>query len=145
MGFQMGVFNGAGGSLRLFTIILGAIVVGLTADSYRRGVQYEDFFFWTAVVLLIVSVVFAVAKFLGITGDAVFVRKGDSVFHLIAGIVLLIASGLMLYSIVDTGNNSSTGKYVQRIAAGAIGLINALIYCSLGFHSGREYSPISMS
>jgi len=132
MGLNTGVFNGAGGGLRLFTLvsfrfsylsfvleslknilhrslflpkielqdfllcsifglkiylgsifpflkqILGPIVVGLTADSYRRGVDFEDFFFWTAVVLLIVSAVLAVAAFIGITKDAVFVRRGVS-------------------------------------------------------------------
>ena len=55
---------------------MGAIVVGITADSYIKGVDYEDFFFWTAVVLLIVSAILALAAFLGITGDAVFVKKG---------------------------------------------------------------------
>jgi len=137
MGFNSGVFSGPNGSLRLFTLILGAIVVGLTADSYYDIVQNERFFFWTAVILLIVSAILAVAAFLGIYEEAVFVRKADGTYHIIGGIVLLIGGILMLISVVDHKNNETTGRFIERIAAGAIGIINALIYCSLGYHSCR--------
>lgn len=137
MGFNTGVFSGPNGSMRLFTIILGAIVVGITADSYLRNVQEEEFFFWTAVVLLIVSAVLVVAAFLGILDDAVFVKKADSGFHVIGGIVVLVAGVLMLISVVHYGEGNSTAKYVQRLAAGILGILNALIYCSLGYSMCR--------
>jgi len=134
MGFDTGVFSGPLGSLRLFTLILGAIVVGVAADCYDRNVDDEKFFFWTSVVLLIVSAVLAVAAFLGILSEAIFVRKGDSGFHVIGGLVVLVAGVLMLISVINQGDNrGSTGKYVERLAAGILGILNALIYCSLGW------------
>jgi hypothetical protein len=138
MAIDTGVFTGPTGSLRLFTLILGAIDCGITADSYYNGVRDEDFFFWTVVVLLIVSVILAVVALLGIHNDAVFVRKGDYVYHFIGGIVLLIAGILMLISVFHYGNQHTTGKYVERIAAGVIGILNALIYCSLGWSTCRS-------
>jgi len=37
---------------------------------------------------------------------------------MVAGLVLLVASVLMLISVIDLGKDSSTGKFVERIAAG---------------------------
>jgi len=133
MGVDTGIFSGPLGSLRLFTLILGAIVVGLAADCYNRNIDDEKFFFWTSVVVLIVSAVLAVAAFLGILGDAIFVKKGDSGFHVIGGLVVLVAGILFLIAAINQGDTGSTGKYVERLAAGILGILNALIYCSLGW------------
>ncbi len=65
-------------------------MVGLTADSYNSGDSYEDFFFFTSVILLIVSAILAVAAFVGIMGDAVFVKKSVSISSHLCLIVLLL-------------------------------------------------------
>jgi len=52
--------------------------VGLGADGYHRGIGSEEFFFWTAVVLLLVSIILAITICVGITTRAVFVGQGVS-------------------------------------------------------------------
>jgi len=138
MAVDSGVFSGPLGSLRLFTLILGAIVVGLAADCYHRNVNDEEFFFWTAVILLIVSVILAIAAFLGIMSSADLVKKADSGYHVIGGLVMLVAGVLMLISVINYGDSNSTAKFVERLAAGIIGILNALIYCSLGMSMCRS-------
>jgi len=138
MAIDTGIFSGQIGSLRLFTLIIGAIDVGITVDNYWN--DNEKFFFFTIVVLLIVSAILAVAAFLGLQNDAPIVRKVESLFHAIAGIVLLVAAILMIISVVDRGESGSgsTGKYIQRLAAAILGLLNGLIYCSLGWAVCRK-------
>jgi len=138
MAIDTGAFTGPNGSMRLFTLILGAIDCGITADSYYKGIRDEDFFFWTVVVLLIVSVILAVLVLIGVHNSADLVKKADYVYHAIAGIVLLIAGILMIISVFHYGNQHSTGKYVERLASAIIGIINALVYGSLGWYTCRS-------
>jgi len=130
-GLDTSIFSGPLGSLRLFTLIIGAIDVGITVDNYWS--KNEEFFFWTIVICLIVSAILAVVAFLGISNDAPIIRKVETLFHAIGGIVILIAACLMIYSVVDYGEKPTTGKFIQRLAAGILGILNGLIYCSMGW------------
>jgi len=139
MGIDTGAFTGPNGSLRVFTLILGAIDLGITADSYYKGIRDEDFFFWTVVVCLIVSAILAVAALLGIHSNAELVKKGDYIYHVVAGIILLIAGILMIISVIHYGDREgSTGIYIERMASAIIGILNALIYGSLGWSTCRS-------
>jgi len=129
----MNVFSGPVGSLRLFTLIIGVIDVAITYDHYWS--KNEEFFFWTIVICLIVSAILAVVAFVGISNDAPIIRKVETLFHAIGGIVLLVAAILMIISVIDKGESGSgsTGKYIQRLSAAILGILNGLIYCSLGW------------
>jgi len=130
-GLDTSIFSGPIGSLRLFTLIIGAIDVGITVDHYWS--KNEEFFFWTIVICLIVSAILAIVAFLGITNDAPIIRKVETLFHGIGGIILLVAAVLMIISVVDYGEKPSTARFIQRLSAGILGILNGLIYCSMGW------------
>jgi len=138
MGVDSSVFQGPNGSMRLFTLIIGAIDLGITAHSYER-VRDEEFFLYTVAVLFIVSVILAIIAFVGVHNSAVLVRKADYVYHVIGGIILLVAGIMMMISVFDIGDHrSKTAYYVERIACGVLGIVNALIYMSLGWAACRS-------
>jgi hypothetical protein len=138
MAIDTSLFSGQIGSLRLMTLIIGAIDVGITVDHYWN--EKEEFFFWTIVILLVVSAILAVAALFSLQSDAPIVRKVETLFHGIGGIVLLVAAVLMIISVIDRGESKSgsTGKFIQRLAAGILGILNGLVYCSLGWSVCRR-------
>jgi len=143
--------KGRNGILRILTLILGAITIGLTADSYLKTGK-EEFMLAMTIILFIISFIWVILVIFGVLPDSDATRKIDFLFHIIGGLVLIISGIVWIVSVMEYINDTNVSsdficktaerlgtstpnpcKKAVRIIAFVLVLINGIIYCLLGF------------
>jgi len=124
-----GVFSGYGGALRLLTIMIGIVDIGITVDAYLHHYTSEEFFLSVIVISLIISCVLAMLGFLQLGK----LHRVDFVFHVLVTPLLLVGGILMLVSVFRFGYTHSRWYYTERISCGVIGIVNSVVYGNLAW------------
>jgi len=143
MAVNTGFLKGPIGILRILTIVIGVVTLGLVADQYAKQAK-EEFLLSMIIILFILSLVWTVAFVMELIQASENTKKIDTWGHLIGGLLLLIAAIVWFVSVMEYHNNKVaqdlcrliTGQNcplpVQRIIAGILSLINGLFYLVIG-------------
>ncbi|CAG7817936.1 unnamed protein product [Allacma fusca] len=125
------------GVLKLLNIIFGLISFGCIIQAFEDELKSEMFFVVSATGALVASVLFYPVFLLTSALDNNKALKFiDFIYHVLIGILLLVASSLMLKSAVDNNgevlgsSSKSLGQlyYDKKVSAGSFGIINSLVY-----------------
>ncbi|XP_017483737.1 PREDICTED: uncharacterized protein LOC108372530 [Rhagoletis zephyria] len=131
------------GLLKLFELLIGAAIVGIFSYYFNRtGTSNEIFMFLMATTFLIGTFCLLLACLTSLsTGGIISKTIYELIYHSVAAILLLIASLLLVIELND--RHFRYGKqYETYMAAGIMGLVNAVLYFISAFLAHRSYRGI---
>ncbi|EDV33735.1 uncharacterized protein Dana_GF19145 [Drosophila ananassae] len=129
------------GILKLFELIIGAAVVGILAynyEDYRRNFNHQQdlFHFLMATTFMIGTFCLLLACLTSLsTGGIIAKTIYELIYHSVAAILLLASSIVLLLRLRDV-------KHDGYMAAGVLGLVNAVLYFISAFLAHRSYRGI---
>ncbi|KAM8720602.1 hypothetical protein ACLKA7_006614 [Drosophila subpalustris] len=129
------------GLLKLFQLIIGVAVVTLMAINFRDSTYYyrgsQDLFhFLMATTFMIGTFCLLLACLTSLsTGGLIAKTIYELIYHTVAALLLLASSALLLVRLRDT-------KHDAYMAAGILGLVNAVLYFISAFLAHRSYRGI---
>jgi len=125
--------SGGTGLIKLFSIIVGAVAVGLTAHVYNDIYTAEKFYLGVTSVALGISCILLALGMMDIWGENW--PKFDSLIHALLAVLLFIGAVLMSVSVSDHWNSLITASNwrTKRALAPTFGFINVLLYVILAF------------
>jgi len=156
---NVGYFKTVPGILKLLHILIGIVVVTLVGHYiayhkyqfiYTRGPNFrhvpdhglfipELFFLLIATTCLISSMLLLISCIVSIATATILPKTVfEIVYHLAATILLLLSAAIYLYFVVNEYNHS-TDAYRARLAAGALGIVNSLLYGLAVFFAYRGF------
>lgn len=120
------------GILKLATIVVGVVDLGLVADSYIHWSDAQKYFLAIIIIALILSLFFVVAIVAGLIPVTDLWKKIDMGFHVVIAVLLLI--GVLAFMIRLTKSaKGAPGNWKAKQAFSLIfGFINAGLYGSIG-------------
>jgi len=137
------------GILKIINIVFGAITIGCAANASNLDYHFEEYFYGAAIACFIASVAFY-PIFVSASSDGNKALKHiDFLYHVILGIVLIVAASMQLQSAVKHKSSSAPPGFTptedeknfdRKVAAGSFGLINGLVYfgAALAVIANRE-------
>ncbi|XP_017093123.1 uncharacterized protein [Drosophila bipectinata] len=129
------------GILKLFELIIGAAIVGILAynyEDYRRYFNHQQdlFHFLMATTFMIGTFCLLLACLTSLsTGGIIAKTIYELIYHSVAAILLLASSIVLLLRLRDV-------KHDGYMAAGVLGLVNAVLYFISAFLAHRSYRGI---
>jgi len=128
----------APGFFKILHIVFGAIAIGCGGSSYESEYWFERAFLWSAVVFFVISFFYLLAHLGAESVSMSPANKGiDIVYHVIAGLLLIIGGSLMIASVKrydkDHCNTNPWGiecqeKKPSKLAGGSFSIINGIFY-----------------
>ncbi|XP_055389771.1 uncharacterized protein LOC129618795 isoform X1 [Condylostylus longicornis] len=144
-----GYFKSIPGLLKLLELILGIICVGIISYYFDYSLvfyvalkrSYEIFFLCITVTFMIGTFLIVLACLISLgTGTIMSKTIFEVVYHLFAGILLIIAGLIVVITISDYNVNKD--KYNCTLAAGIIALVNGVLYLISTFFANKSYRGI---
>ncbi|XP_043659899.1 uncharacterized protein LOC122624431 [Drosophila teissieri] len=130
------------GILKLFELIIGAANVGILAynfeDSHRHYFygQQDLFHYLMSVTFMIGTFCLLLACLTSLsTGGIIAKTIYELIYHSVAAILILVSSTVLLLKLRDV-------KHDAYMAAGVLGLVNAVLYFISAFLAHRSYRGI---
>ncbi|EDV46038.1 uncharacterized protein LOC6551366 [Drosophila erecta] len=129
------------GILKLFELIIGAANVGILAYNYQGYHNYyygqQDLFHYLmAVTFMIGTFCLLLACLTSLsTGGIIAKTIYELIYHSVAAILILASSTVLLLKLRDV-------KHDAYMAAGILGLVNAVLYFISAFLAHRSYRGI---
>jgi len=118
------------GILKILTIVLGIVTLGLTAYSYYHDDGRDKAFLACTIICFILSFFWALTIVLGGIDISDFQKKIELVVHCLAFLFYLITLICFTVSLIDhrTGKNTTNHRLGQRIFAFIFGVATTLVY-----------------
>ncbi|CAL8125637.1 unnamed protein product [Orchesella dallaii] len=122
------------GLVQILHLVFGIIAIGCGAASYESQFFRERFFFWTAVALLITSVITLIINI--ISGNQ-GVRAGMAALHFVGGILLITGGTMMIMSVGVIEKDYCTPRpwggdcnfnKSKKLAAASFSIINGIFF-----------------
>ncbi|EDX01962.1 uncharacterized protein LOC6525015 [Drosophila yakuba] len=129
------------GILKLFELIIGAAIVGILAYNFQDYHRYfygqQDLFHYLmAVTFMIGTFCLLLACLTSLsTGGIIAKTIYELIYHSVAAILILVSSTVLLLKLRDV-------KHDAYMAAGVLGLVNAVLYFISAFLAHRSYRGI---
>jgi len=125
--------TGGTGLLKLISIIVGAVTVGMTAHVYNDLYTAEKFYLGVASAALGVSCILLALSMMDIWGENF--PKFDSLMHALMAVLLFIGAVLMSVSVSDHWNSLITAANwrTKRALSPAFGFMQVILYVILAF------------
>ncbi|CAG7816862.1 unnamed protein product [Allacma fusca] len=133
------VFHKYNGFLRLSSVVLGLIAVGLTLSKFRKTELHELIYLATLGFCSVISLLhFCIIFLTPCSPSGKCFKIVDFIFHFCGGILLLVSSVLMLQVATKKGKIldyrfQDTKVVLVRATAGIFGLQNSLLYFILAY------------
>ncbi|ODM88877.1 hypothetical protein Ocin01_17805 [Orchesella cincta] len=113
-------------------------------DKWCPPISIEEYFVAINIICLLVSLIsFWYTKCL--EKPSYIMKKVDIFYHWLAALLLLIAGILFIASAITVltmhlmiGRRELNMRTIEKVIAGALTIIQALVYCSIGFFLGRR-------
>jgi len=128
----------APGIVKLLHIVFGVIAIGCGGHSYESEYVFERVFLWTTVTFFVISFIYLVIHLVSEGVPRSTANKGiDMIYHVFAGILLLVAGSLMIASVkkYDKAHCDPNPWEIrcqrrkkEKLAAGSFSIINGIFY-----------------
>lgn len=125
--------SGGNGMVKLLSVIVGAVAVGITAHVYNDIYTAEKFYLGVTSVSLGISCILLALSMMDIWGENW--PKFDSLMHALMAVLLFIGAVLMSVSVSDHWNSLITAANwrTKRALSPTFGFINVILYLMLAF------------
>jgi len=125
--------TGGNGMVKLLSVIVGAVAVGITAHVYNDIYTAEKFYLGVTSVSLGISCILLALSMMDIWGENW--PKFDSMMHALMAVLLFIGAVLMSVSVSDHWNSLITAANwrTKRALSPTFGFINVILYLMLAF------------
>ncbi|OXA61442.1 uncharacterized protein LOC110863385 [Folsomia candida] len=127
----------APGFFKILHIIFGAIAIGC-GSQYDSEFVFERVFLWSAVTCFILSIVYLLGHLMSKSlAQSSAVKGFDVVYHILAGILLLVGGSLMIASVKKYDKQycdpnpwgvSCQERKSVKLAGGSFSIINGIFY-----------------
>ncbi|XP_055913737.1 uncharacterized protein LOC129947260 [Eupeodes corollae] len=142
-----GYMKSAPGMLKLLQLIIGAVCVGIFAYYYNMygGILNSSiylFFFLMVTTFMIGTFCLLLACLTSLsTGGIIAKTIYELIYHCIAGILLLVASILILIDLTDS-RYKNYRQHDMYMAAAVMGLANSILYFISTYLAHKSYRGI---